>query len=160
MPSTVEKSLTSNNPNLSPLAGKPAPKEMLIDVARLERDYFERKPDLEDANQLVSLAPADTAVRHSTAPLRKPAYCDHTSDLRLPPGSKGPTGRSTLGKTRMRLLVQHRRTALEVLGANNVETVIQESDRVTPTPVIASDSRLQPRSQQGIRRRHCDHAFP
>lgn len=77
MPSTVEKSLTSNNPNLSPLAGKPAPKEMLIDVARLERDYFERKPDLEDANQLVSLAPADTAVRHSTAPLRKPAYCDH-----------------------------------------------------------------------------------
>jgi len=39
---------------ISPLAGKPAPKEMLIDVARLEREYFERHPDLHDPNQLVS----------------------------------------------------------------------------------------------------------
>ena len=39
---------------ISPLAGKPAPKEMLIDVARLEREYFERRPDLRDPNQLVS----------------------------------------------------------------------------------------------------------
>ncbi len=29
---------------VSPLAGKPAPKEMLIDVAELEREYFERDP--------------------------------------------------------------------------------------------------------------------
>jgi len=39
---------------ISPLAGKPAPKEMLVDVARLEREYFERRPDLRDPNQLVS----------------------------------------------------------------------------------------------------------
>ena len=39
---------------ISPLAGKPAPKEMLIDVARLEKEYFERRPDLQDPNQLVS----------------------------------------------------------------------------------------------------------
>ena len=39
---------------ISPLAGKPAPKELLIDVARLEREYFERKPDPADANQRVS----------------------------------------------------------------------------------------------------------
>ena len=32
--------------SISPLAGKPAPKELLVDPARLERDYFERKPDL------------------------------------------------------------------------------------------------------------------
>ena len=30
---------------ISPLACKPAPKEMLIDAARLEREYFERRPD-------------------------------------------------------------------------------------------------------------------
>ena len=36
------------------LAGKPAPREMLIDPVRLERDYFERRPDLDDPNQLVS----------------------------------------------------------------------------------------------------------
>ena len=39
---------------ISPLAGKPAPKEMLIDPIRLEREYFERRPDLDDPNQLVS----------------------------------------------------------------------------------------------------------
>src|SRR6516225_3669889 len=39
---------------ISPLAGKPAPKEMLIDPARLEREYFERRPDLDDPGQLVS----------------------------------------------------------------------------------------------------------
>src|SRR5208283_5076827 len=38
---------------LSPLAGKPAPKEMLVDLSRLERDYFERRPDMADPNQQV-----------------------------------------------------------------------------------------------------------
>jgi len=37
----------------SPLAGKPAPREMLVDLSRLEKAYFDRKPDLEDSNQLV-----------------------------------------------------------------------------------------------------------
>jgi phosphoglucomutase len=35
---------------LSPLAGKPAPIEMLVDPARLERDYYQRRPDLGDPN--------------------------------------------------------------------------------------------------------------
>jgi phosphoglucomutase len=38
---------------ISLLAGKPAPKEMLVDLSRLEREYFERRPDLDDPNQLV-----------------------------------------------------------------------------------------------------------
>ena len=39
---------------IHPLAGKPAPKELLIDAGKLERDYYERKPDVTDPNQLVS----------------------------------------------------------------------------------------------------------
>jgi phosphoglucomutase len=39
---------------ISPLAGKPAPKEMVVDVARLEGEYYDRKPDLGDRNQRVS----------------------------------------------------------------------------------------------------------
>jgi hypothetical protein len=39
---------------ISPLAGKPATKDMLIDVGKLERDYFARRPDISDPNQLVS----------------------------------------------------------------------------------------------------------
>jgi phosphoglucomutase len=40
--------------SVSPLAGKPAPREMLLDLARLEKEYFDRRPDLEEANQLVA----------------------------------------------------------------------------------------------------------
>ena len=42
------------NPPISPLADKPAPKEMLVDLARLEREYDQRRPDLADPSQWVS----------------------------------------------------------------------------------------------------------
>src|SRR5260370_5558139 len=51
MPHTLE---TQAGPALSPLAGEPAPKEMLIDVARLEREYFQRKTAVSARNQLVA----------------------------------------------------------------------------------------------------------
>src|SRR4029077_20383580 len=38
---------------ISSLAGKPAPKELLVDVAHLEREYFSRRPDITDSNQRV-----------------------------------------------------------------------------------------------------------
>jgi hypothetical protein len=38
---------------ISTLAGLPPPKEMLVDLARLEREYFARRPDLSDSNQMV-----------------------------------------------------------------------------------------------------------
>ena len=43
----------NNEVTISPLAGLPAPKSMLMDVARLVREYYERRPDLEDPNQMV-----------------------------------------------------------------------------------------------------------
>jgi phosphoglucomutase len=51
MPGTREVKATRT---ISPLAGKPAPKELLLDLPHLEREYFERRPDLADPNQLVS----------------------------------------------------------------------------------------------------------
>src|SRR5215207_7641797 len=44
----------SVGPRLSPLAGRPAPTELLVDVARLEREYFERAPDMADPAQRVA----------------------------------------------------------------------------------------------------------
>ncbi len=41
----------ANQSSLSPLAGKPTTKEMLVDVARLELAYFERRPDLQDPDE-------------------------------------------------------------------------------------------------------------
>jgi phosphoglucomutase len=51
---------------ISPLAGHPAPKEMFVDLRRLEREYFERRPDLSDPNQLVSFGISG----HRGTPLR------------------------------------------------------------------------------------------
>src|SRR5262245_62490215 len=39
---------------ISPLAGKPAPREMLVDIGRLDREYYARKPDMDDPTQRVA----------------------------------------------------------------------------------------------------------
>src|SRR6187401_1649320 len=51
---------------LSPLAGKPAPKELLIDPAQLEREYYTRAPDPSDPAQQVSFGTSG----HRGSPLR------------------------------------------------------------------------------------------
>jgi len=40
--------------SIHPLAGQPAPPDLLIDVGALERAYYERQPELSDPNQLTS----------------------------------------------------------------------------------------------------------
>ena len=122
---------------ISPLAGKPAPKEMLVDVARLEREYYERRPDLADPAQLVSFGTSG----HRGSPLNGSftqahirAITQAICDYRRTRGTDGPL---YMGKDTHALSGPAQRTALEVLAANNVETVIQRDDGVTPTPVIS-----------------------
>jgi len=132
MPSSVERPA-----GLSPLAGRPAPKEMLVDVARLEREYFARRPDLGDPNQLVSFGTSG----HRGSPLEGTfteahilAITQAICDYRRGQGTDGPL---YMGKDTHALSGPAQRTALEVLAANNVHTVIQRDDGVTPTPVIS-----------------------
>jgi phosphoglucomutase len=122
---------------LSPLAGKPAPKEMLVDLAKLERAYYERKPDVEDRNQLVSFGTSG----HRGSPLSGSfteahilAITQAICDYRRSQGTDGPL---YMGKDTHAVSGPAERTALEVLAANNVETIIQKDDGVTPTPVIS-----------------------
>jgi phosphoglucomutase len=140
MPNTVETRsaiLVESQSSISPLAGKPAPKEMLVDVARLERDYFDRRPDLQDPNQLVGFGTSG----HRGSPFQgtfteahilaiTQAICDYRR-------SRGTDGPLYMGKDTHALSAPAQRTALEVLAANNVEAVIQQNDGVTPTPVIS-----------------------
>ena len=123
--------------NVSPLAGRPAPREMLIDPARLEREYFERRPDLSDAEQMVKFGTSG----HRGSPLRGSfteahilAITQAICDYRAAHGTDGPlyTGMDTHA-----ISPAAQRTALEVLAANGVETIIQRDDGVTPTPVIS-----------------------
>src|SRR6516164_8951382 len=122
---------------ISPLAGKPAPKEMLVDVSRLEREYFERWPDLDDPNQLVSFGTSG----HRGSPLHGSfteahilAITQAICDYRKGHVTSGPL---YMGKDTHALSGPAQRTALEVLAGNGVETVIQQGDGFTPTPVIS-----------------------
>jgi phosphoglucomutase len=122
---------------ISPHAGKPAPKEMLVDLARLERAYYERKPDVGDPNQWVSFGTSG----HRGSPLHGSfteahilAITQAICDYRRGQGTDGPL---YMGKDTHAVSGPAERTALEVLAANNVETIIQKDDGVTPTPVIS-----------------------
>jgi len=123
--------------SISPLAGKPAPKEMLIDLAQLEREYFERRPDLDDPNQMVSFGTSGhrgSPFLGSFTEAHILAITQAICDYRRSQGTDGPL---YMGKDTHALSGPAQRTALEVLAANGVETLIQEKDGFTPTPVIS-----------------------
>src|SRR5438552_12059973 len=140
MPSPLARQLIGTKPRdtaISPLAGNPAHKELLVDLARLEKEYFERRPDMNDPSQRVSFGTSG----HRGSPLRSSfteahilAITQAICDYRREHGTDGPL---YMGKDTHGLSGPAQRTALEVLAANNVETIIQEGDGVTPTPVIS-----------------------
>jgi phosphoglucomutase len=122
---------------ISPFAGKPAPKDMLIDPVRLERDYFERRPDLDNPGQLVTFGTSG----HRGSPLHGSfteahilAITQAICDYRNAHDTNGPL---YMGKDTHALSGPAQRTALKVLAGNGVQTIIQQDDGFTPTPVIS-----------------------
>jgi phosphoglucomutase len=122
---------------ISPLAGKPAPKDLLVDLATLERAYYDRRPDVSDPNQLVAFGTSG----HRGTPLKSTfteahilAITQAICDYRRGRGTNGPL---YMGKDTHAPSGPAQRTALEVLAANEVVTIIQSNDAVTPTPVIS-----------------------
>ena len=122
---------------ISPLAGKPAPKELLVDLTRLEHEYFARRPDLDDPEQLVSFGTSGhrgSPFRGSFTEAHILAITQAICDYRKAHGTSGPL---YIGKDTHALSAPAQCTALEVLAANEVQTIIQQSDGITPTPVIS-----------------------
>ena len=133
---------------ISPLAGKPAPKEILVDLSRLERAYYECCPNTDDPNRLVIFGTSG----HRGSPLRGTfteahilAITQAICDYRRKQGIKGPL---YMGKDTHAVSGPAQRTALSVLVANHVETVIQPDDGVTPTPVISRAILVHNRSRK------------
>jgi phosphoglucomutase len=122
---------------LSPLAGKPATPELLIDVQKVLSEYHDRKPDMSDPQQRVSFgtsghrgSPLDGSFTESHILAISQAICDYRK-------SKGISGPLFMGMDTHAVSAPAQRTALEVLAANGVEVIIQENDGFTPTPVIS-----------------------
>src|SRR5262245_7436422 len=128
---------TTQDDGLSPLAGKPAPPELLVDLGALERAYYERKPDMGEADQLVSFgtsghrgSPFAGSFTEAHILAITQAICDYRR-------GQGITGPLYMGKDTHCVSGPAPRTPLEGSAANGVEPVIQRDDGVTPTPVIS-----------------------
>jgi len=123
--------------SIHPLAGKPAPQEALINVGELEMAYYDRTPDIENPLQRVSFGtsghrgnPLDTSLNEAHILAMTQAICDYRATQKI-------TGPLFMGKDTHAVSGPAQRTALEVLAANKVETVIQRDDGFTPTPSIS-----------------------
>ena len=136
---------------LSPLAGRPAPKEILIDPAQMERRYYAERPDADNPAQQVRFGTSG----HHGSPLAGSfneahilAITQAICDYRRSSGIDGPL---FLGRDTHAVSAPAQRTALEVLTANEVDTLIQSGDGVTPTPVISRAILAHNRGRAGRR---------
>jgi phosphoglucomutase len=122
---------------ISPLAGLPAPRTMLVDPAKLEREYYERRPDPGDPAQLVRFGTSGhrgSPFHGSFTEAHILAVTQAICEYRRGQAIDGPL---YMGKDTHGVSEPAQRTALEVLAANGVNTIIQPDDGVTPTPVIS-----------------------
>jgi phosphoglucomutase len=108
-----------------------------VDLGYLERAYYERRPDLADPQQLVSFGTSGhrgSSLNSTFTEAHIFAITQAICNYRQAHGIDGPL---FMGKDTHFLSGPAQQTALEVLAANGVETVIQPDDGVTPTPVIS-----------------------
>src|SRR5437868_6773402 len=122
---------------LHPRAGCPAAPEFLIDPTSLEHQYYATHPEPGDPHQVVSFGTSGhrgTSLDGSFNEDHILAITQAICDYRRVNGISGPL---LIGKDTHALSGPAEKTALEVLAANGVETVIQEGHGFTPTPAIS-----------------------
>jgi phosphoglucomutase len=121
----------------SPLAGKTAPADLLINVDRLISAYHDSRPDVAQPAQLVSFgtsghrgAPEDGAFNEAHILAITQAICEHRA-------RQGITGPLFLGIDTHAASAPAQETALEVLAGNGVETLMAPDGAFTPTPALS-----------------------
>ncbi|MEA5089439.1 phosphoglucomutase (alpha-D-glucose-1,6-bisphosphate-dependent) [Solidesulfovibrio sp.] len=122
---------------ISPLAGKPAPRSLLVNVPRLVAAYYSLSPDPADPLQRVSFGTSghrgssfDATFNEAHILATTQAICDYRA-------GQGIAGPLFLGMDTHALSEPAFISALEVLAANGVATRIQAGRGYTPTPVIS-----------------------
>ena len=122
---------------VSPDAGKPATPSILVNVPRLITAYFTEVPDAAEASQRVAFGTSGHRGSALTQSFNErhilaisQAVCDHRR-------SAGIDGPLFLGKDTHALSEPAFASAIEVLAANGVTTMIDEHRGYTPTPVVS-----------------------
>lgn len=121
----------------SPVAGQPATSAMLVDMPRLVTAYYSEVPDPAVAAQRVSFGTSGhrgSSLDRSFNEAHILAISQAICDCRREQGVDGPL---FLGIDTHALSVPAAATALEVLAANGVETMLAADDEYTPTPAVS-----------------------
>ncbi len=122
---------------LSPLAGKPAPSGLLVDVPRLVTAYYTDRPDATIAAQRVAFGTSGHRGSSFTRSFNEAHILAITQAICLCRAARKIDGPLFLGIDTHALSVPAQATALEVLAANGVGVMIAEGGEYTPTPVIS-----------------------
>ncbi|MFW5714319.1 MAG: phosphoglucomutase (alpha-D-glucose-1,6-bisphosphate-dependent) [Brevefilum sp.] len=121
----------------SPLAGKRAPRELLIDVPKLVSAYYTEKPDPSDPEQKVSFGTSGHRGSSLDCSFNEDhilAVCQAIVEYRKSEGIDGPLN---IGKDTHALSEPALRTAVEVFAAHGLNIRLQKGLGYTPTPVIS-----------------------
>ena len=120
-----------------PLAGQPAPPELLVDIPRLVSAFYTLEPDPAEATQRVSFGTSGHRGSSLDAQFNEPhilAISQAICEARAAAGIDGPL---FLGMDTHALSEPAFTAALETFAANGVHTRIDAERRPTPTPVIS-----------------------
>src|SRR5579864_7638957 len=122
---------------VSPLAGKPVDPSRLVDVSRLVTAYFSGRPDASVAAQRVAFGTSghrgssfDLSFNEAHIVAISQAICLYRKQHDI-------SGPLYLGMDTHALSVPAFSSALEVLAANSVETMVDSAGGYTPTPAIS-----------------------
>ena len=122
---------------ISPLAGKPAPLGILVNVPKLVTAYYTGVPDPKVPAQRVAFGTSGHRGSSFNLAFNEWHILAITQAICLYRKSKNIVGPLFLGIDTHALSVPACATALEVLAANGVEVMLAERDEYTPTPVIS-----------------------
>ena len=122
---------------ISPLAGMPAPQSLLVDVPKLLAAYADLRPDFTQTAQRVAFGTSGhrgSSFRRSFNEWHVLAISQAICEYRKGKGIDGPL---YLGIDTHALSQPAFESALEVLAANGVATMIAEGGEFTPTPAVS-----------------------
>lgn len=125
---------------ISPLAGKPAPADSLIDVAKLLQQYYSLRPDPDNPLQRISFGTSGHRGSAANSTFNEDHILAVTQAVVEYRKSKGINGPLYIGMDSHALSSPAQKSALEVLAAHEVEVFIAPTEgnaQYTPTPVIS-----------------------
>src|ERR1700681_2046561 len=123
--------------NISPLAGQPAQTAQLVDVAKLVAAYFSLQPDPTLPAQRVSFGTSGHRGTSFDKSFNEAHVLAITQAICLYRRRQGIDGPLFIGIDTHALSVPAFESALEVLAANGIETLVSKGGEYTPTPAVS-----------------------